>query len=449
MSQVQAVVLAAGKGTRMKTRKPKVLHELCGRSMLQHVLETLRSCSINDPVVVISPELREHVEAAGIRFVVQEPQNGTGHAVQVALPKLNGDALLVLSADMPLVSVALIQSVLERQRSSAADLTLVTARVELPSSFGRVVRDGSMIRCIVEERDATPQQRTIDEVNAGIYCFKTSALRSAIAGLSADNAQHELYLTDCVATIAQTSGRIETIEAQDLRSVIGINTRVELARADAMLRERLLQEHMLAGVTIVDPATTYVDVGVKIGMDSTIHPHSYLSGRTIVGKNCVIGPNAIIGNAAIADGAHVLQSVVKDSIVGDGVTIGPFAHLRGNTIIEANAHVGNFVEMKNTRMGQDAKAGHLAYLGDAEIGERANIGAGTITCNYDGTRKNKTKIGADAFVGSNSSLVAPLTIGEGALTGAGAVVLRDVPDGERVAGNPAKPLNKKRVVGPS
>jgi len=449
--RVQAIVLAAGKGTRMKSRLPKVLHELCGRSLLDHVLETLRASGVDDACIVISPDLREHVEASGLRYAVQEPQRGTGHAVQIALESLaEEDApILVVSADMPLLPVALIEGVISGRQEQDADLALLTARVPLPSSFGRIVRDRGVVARIVEQRDATPAEQQIDEVNAGVYCFKASSLRRVIKDLRPNNAQSEFYLTDCVALLAQSGARLQSFEAQDYREVMGVNTRVELAKARALLQQRILERHMLAGVTIVDPATTSVDVTVTMEPDTVIHPQSHIHGRSVVGKNCVIGPGSVIMNANIGDGAAVVQSAVKDSIVGARVSVGPFAHLRGNSIVEEGAHVGNFVEMKNTRMAKGAKAGHLAYLGDAEIGEGANIGAGTITCNYDGKRKNKTKIGAGAFIGSNSSLVAPVTIGDGALTGAGSVVIRDVPAGERVAGNPAKALAKKQVPEPT
>lgn len=451
MAGVHAVVLAAGKGTRMKSRRPKVLHELCGRSMLAHVLHTLALCDVGDIRVVVSPELREQAEALGLNALVQEPQLGTGHAVQIALQDVpaDGAALLVVSADLPLVPAALLRDVIGVRQSRSAAAALVTARVPLPSNFGRIVRQDGKVVGIVEERDATPEQLDMDEVNAGLYCFDQTPLRRAIAELKPDNSQNELYLTDCIAALAREETGVQSVEARDYRDVMGINNRVELAAARAIMQQLILQQHMLAGVTIVDPANTYVDAGVSIEPDTIIHPQTQLSGRTSVGRGCVIGPQTLVANSSIAEGAQVVQSVVKDSIVGAGVTVGPFAHLRGSSVIEQGAHIGNFVEMKNTRMGRGAKAGHLSYLGDAEIGAAANIGAGTITCNYDGKRKNKTKIGARAFIGSNSSLVAPVEIGEGALTGAGAVVLRDVPEGERVAGNPAKPLARKTPVEPA
>ncbi|HEV2879592.1 MAG TPA: bifunctional UDP-N-acetylglucosamine diphosphorylase/glucosamine-1-phosphate N-acetyltransferase GlmU [Candidatus Eremiobacteraceae bacterium] len=451
MNTVHAVVLAAGKGTRMKSRRPKVLHEICGSSMLAQVIQTLQRCDIGDIRVVINPELREHMEALGLRTVVQEPQLGTGHAVQLALADMPSDNIpvLIVSADMPLVPEQLLRDVVTAQRSDKAALAMATARVPLPSFFGRIVREGGKLARIVEQRDATPAQLAIDEVNAGIYCFDQATLRRAIAELSTDNAQGELYLTDCIAALARAGERIVTVEAADHRDVMGVNNRVELAAARAILQQRILEQHMLAGVTIVDPANTYIDAAVKIEPDTTIHPQTHLHGRTAIGRGCLIGPNTSISNSSIADGAEIVQSTVKESIVGEGVTVGPFAHLRGSTVVEQGARVGNFVEMKNTRMGRGAKASHLSYLGDSEIGEHTNIGAGTITCNYDGKKKHKTKIGKGVFIGSNSSLRAPIEIGDDAVTGAGSVVLHDVPPGERVAGNPARSLKKKGAAEPT
>lgn len=451
MDAVHAIVLAAGMGTRMKSRRPKVLHEICGSSLLAHVIQTLQRCEINAIHVVVNPELREHIEALGLSTVVQEPQLGTGHAVQLALADVpnNGTPVLIVSADMPLVPEQLLRDVVKAQRESKAALALVTARVPLPSFFGRILRDDGKVTRIIEQRDATADQLLIDEVNAAIYCFDQAALRRVISGLSNDNSQGEFYLTDCIGALAQLGGTIVTVEAGDHRDVMGINNRVELAAARAILQQRILEQHMLAGVTIVDPSNTYIDVAVKIEPDTTVHPQTYLHGRTAIGRGCIIGPNSFIANSSIADNAEVVQSQVRDSIVGESVTVGPFAHLRGSTVVEQGARVGNFVEMKNTRMGRGAKASHLSYLGDAEIGEQTNIGAGTITCNYDGKKKHKTKIGKKVFIGSNSSLRAPIEIGDDAVTGAGSVVLHDVPAGERVAGNPARSLKKKGAAEPT
>ena len=441
-----AIILAAGKGTRMKSRRPKVLHELCGRPMLDFVLDAVREAGAADCMVVVSPELREHV-AGRARTVVQESQNGTGHAVRLALEAL-GDpdaSLLVACGDMPLVPASLYSGVVRRQIQTRAAVALVTARVTLPSDFGRVTRIAGKVHRIVEHADASVEERRIDEVNAGIYCFDGASLRRSLQALSPDNAQGELYLTDCIGSLVAEEERIETVDAADPTDIMGVNTRVELAAARRIIQDRILRRHMLDGVTILDPATTYVDAAVSIGPDSTIYPQTHVRGTTVIGSGCVIGPNTTLSDARVGDAAQIVYSVARDCSIGKRVTVGPFAHLRGGSVVEEGAHIGNFVELKNTRMGRGVKAGHLSYLGDADLGEQANIGAGTITCNFDGTRKHKTKVGKRAFIGSNSSLVAPLEIGDDALTGAGSVVIRDVGEGERVAGNPAKPLPKRNV----
>ena len=437
--------MAAGKGTRMKSRTPKVLHELCGRSMFEHVLAAVRAAGADEIVAVVSPELQEPLARMAVRTVAQEPQNGTGHAMQLAMAALSESdgQVLVASGDMPLVPAQVLRSVIEGRERTEAPLALLSARVKLPTNFGRVIREGGKVTRIVENVDASEAERRIDEVNTGIYCFDERALRRHLGGLRPDNAQGELYLTDCIASIVRENGRVEAVLCDDAESVIGVNNRVELAAARVVLQRRILQSLMLSGVTVVDPAATYVDVDVQIGNDSAILPNTHLCGNTKIGAGCRVGPNALLENATLGDGAHVWYSIVRDSSVGAGASVGPFAHLRMGADAGERTKIGNFVELKNTRMSKGAKAQHLAYLGDAEIGEEANIGAGTITCNWDGKNKNRTRIGKKAFIGSNSSLVAPISIGDDALTGAGAVVIRDVAAGERVVGNPAKPIKKK------
>lgn len=444
MSGLIAVVLAAGKGTRMKSRTPKVLHDLCGVPMIEHVLSSVRALEPSEIIVVINRELEGRL-GDGVTCVIQEPQGGTGHAVQVALASArpNGAAVFVAAADMPLVGADLMREVVDARSRADTALSLLTARVDLPSPFGRVIRhDGRFVR-IVEVADASPAERGIDEVNAGVYCFAPDVLRRFLASLKPNNAQGELYLTDCVGAAIAAGDTVTTVQAADPRSVLGVNTRAELALARAEMQRRILERHMLDGVTVVDPAATWIDAGVRIGADTVVMPGTHLQGSTQIGAACVIGPNSVLVDARIDDEAVILCSVVATSHVEQGATIGPFAHLRGGTVVATGAHVGNFVEMKNTRFGRGAKAGHLSYLGDAEVGEKANIGAGTITCNFDGKRKHRTRIGAEAFVGSNTSLVAPVEIGDRGLTGAGSVVLEDVGPGERVVGNPARRIQKK------
>jgi bifunctional UDP-N-acetylglucosamine pyrophosphorylase/glucosamine-1-phosphate N-acetyltransferase len=446
----RAIVLAAGMGTRMQSSRPKVLHDICGRPMLWYTLRALAAAGVHETMVVtnpvVEPLVARLVADAGGRSIIQAPQRGTGHAVQVALSALSpgGGTIVVAYGDMPLVTPEIFAEVLAAVRAGdGAGLALVTARMPLPSSFGRVIRHGAEIAKIVEERDCTPAERAVDEMNAGVYAYDERALRAVIDELRDDNAQGELYLTDTVAGLLRAGQRVVPVACADYRLVLGINDRVELAAARAILNNRLCEAHMRAGVTIVDPATTYLEPDLAIGPDTVIYPNTAIGGATAIGARTTLGPNSRIANATIGDGVQITESVVLDSQIAAHVRIGPFAHLRGGNVVGADARIGNFVELKNTTLHAGAKANHLAYLGDAEIGERANIGAGTITCNYDGTHKQRTEIGAGAFIGSNSTLVAPLRVGAGALTGGGAVVIRDVADGERVAGNPAHPLVKK------
>ncbi len=445
---VRAIVLAAGKGKRMKSASPKVLHELCGRPMLWYVLNALRDAGVGEVVVVSSAELLPHLKQFPVRAVLQEPQLGTGHAVQVALREFSTqDAhMLVVCGDMPLIDAQIVRSLIERMAQDGPNppaLTLVTARMPLPSNFGRIIRKGEAVSRIVEESDCTDQERAVDEMNAGIYLYNESALRSTVATLRDDNAQKEYYLTDTVHRLVQEGNRVMAVASEDYRSVLGINDRSELARARRELNARLCETYMRDGVTIIDPGTTYVEPELRFGADTVIYPNTAVGRLSEIGMRCEIGPNTRISNSRLGNHVAVKDSVVLDSTLGDDVEIGPFAHLRSNTILSNGVHIGNFVEVKNSQLGERVKAGHLSYLGDATIDEDANIGAGTITCNYDGEKKHRTRIGKGAFIGSNSSLVAPVSIGDGALTGASSVITRDVGAGERVAGNPARPLPKK------
>ncbi len=432
----------------MKSSTPKVLHDLCGRPMLWYVLDALRTTGVTEIVVVANETLEPLLEPFGVRCVIQTPQRGTGHAVQVALAALEprDETVVVAYGDMPLVDHTIFEDVQTAVDADAGTaLGLVTARMPLPSSFGRVIRNGATIERIVEFRDATTAERAIDEMNAGIYAFDERALRDVIGKLDDDNAQGELYLTDTIGLLVAASRRVVPVQAVDYRLVLGVNDRVELAAARATMNERLCAEHMRNGVTIVDPATTYLEPELEIGADTVILPNTAIGGGSIVGERTRLGPNARLTNARVGDDARICESVVTDSAIGAHTFVGPFAHLRGGNAVGDHVKIGNFVELKNARLAGGVKAGHLAYLGDATIGAETNIGAGTITCNFDGVRKNTTTIGANAFIGSNSSLVAPVTIGADALTGAGAVVLRDVAPGDRVAGNPARSIGVKKA----
>ena len=444
--KVRAIILAAGKGTRMKSATPKVLHEICGRPMLWYVLETLAAAGIREPLVVIGPDLEPFAGSIRAPTVVQHEQLGTGHAVRVALDELGADSagrILIANGDMPLVGETVFARALEALVSDGAAAALVTVRMPLPSSFGRVVRRDGEVERIVEVRDASTDELRIDEMNAGIYAFEETALREVISQLNNANAQGEYYVTDAVERTVRGGKRVVPVAAGDHHSMLGINDRVELAQARAAMNARLCERYMREGATIVDPQTTYLEPELRIGRDTVIYPNSTIGRLSAIGRSCTIGPNVRLSNARLGDRVTIRESVVVDTQIADETIVGPFAHLRGETELGAGVRIGNFVEIKHAKLSRGAKASHLSYVGDAEVGEETNIGAGTITCNFDGVRKNVTKIGRNVSIGSNTSLVAPVTIGDDALTGASSVVTKDVAPGQRVAGNPARPLPKK------
>jgi len=446
---IRAIVLAAGKGTRMKSARSKVLHELCGRPMLWYVLRALRRAGISEIVVVVNEELEAEIARFDVDSVLQREQLGTGHAVRVALERLEphaGGRIVVACADMPLVTEEIFRGMvgsLEPRAGDEAVMSLVTVKMPLPSYFGRIVRRGSTVERIVEVSDATPEQLEIEEMNAGIYAFDEPALRDAVPRLRNANAQSEYYLTDTVQYFVDAGKHVRPVLAGHHLDVLGINDRAELARARKEMNARLCAQHMRDGVTIVDPDTTYLEPELEIGADTVVYPNTTIARLSTIGNACVIGPNSRLSHAVLGERVAVRESVVINSTVGSDVSIGPFAHLRDETNLGDGAHIGNFVEIKKSELARRVKVSHLSYVGDATIGEGTNVGAGTITCNFDGVKKNRTIIGRDVSIGSNTSLVAPVEVGDGALTGAGSVVTKDVPAGERVAGNPARPLPEK------
>ncbi|MBV8245470.1 MAG: bifunctional UDP-N-acetylglucosamine diphosphorylase/glucosamine-1-phosphate N-acetyltransferase GlmU [Candidatus Eremiobacteraeota bacterium] len=430
----------------MKSARPKVLHELCGRPMLWYVLRALREAGVSDVLVVASPDLEKNIAALGARSVVQREQLGTGHAVRIALDAMDAGngPILIAYGDMPLVPPEIFRDVLGGLHDSAApSLALVTVKMPLPSNFGRVIRNGTRVERIVEARDATPAELLVDEMNAGIYAFAEPELRHAVAQIDNKNAQGEYYLTDTISGLMRAGKSVVPVVAGDHLDVVGINDRAELALARREMNARLCERHMRDGVTIVDPATTYLEPELKIGADTVIYPNTTIGRLSEVGERCTLGPGTRLSAAIVGNGCVIRESVVADSELADDVHVGPFAHLREHARLEAGVRIGNFVEVKNSRLGPGVKANHLSYIGDADVGERSNIGAGTITCNFDGVRKNKTVIGRDVRIGSNTMLIAPVEIGDEALTGAGSVVTKDVGPKARVAGNPARPLPEK------
>ncbi|MEZ5316649.1 MAG: bifunctional UDP-N-acetylglucosamine diphosphorylase/glucosamine-1-phosphate N-acetyltransferase GlmU [Vicinamibacterales bacterium] len=429
------VILAAGKGTRMKSAQPKVVHALAGRPIIEHVLRTVDALRAAQTVLVVGHGA-DQVKAAlagrqGLQFVMQAPQLGTGHAVQQTESVLGDRAgtLLLLYGDVPLLSSGTLQRLLESHRNSRAAATVLTAEIADPYGYGRIVRDadGAIAR-IAEERDASGAERAIREINSGIYAFDLAPLFPALHELESDNAQGERYLTDLVALYRRKGLRVGTLCLESAEELRGVNSRADLADLTAVVRARKNRAVMLAGATLEDPSTTYIDEDVTIGADTIIGPGVTLEGRTTIGERCRIRAGARLTHATVGHDATILDgSIVIDSAVGDGAAVGPYAHLRPDSTLGPGARVGNFVELKKTTMGARSKANHLAYLGDSTIGEDVNVGAGTITCNYDGVKKHPTVLEDGVFVGSDSQLVAPVRVGKGAYVAAGSTVTEDVP----------------------
>jgi bifunctional UDP-N-acetylglucosamine pyrophosphorylase/glucosamine-1-phosphate N-acetyltransferase len=445
--KISAVLLAAGQGTRMNSDFPKVLHPLCGKPMVWHVLDALKSIATEKPVVVVghgAEAVKEYVQDSA-ECVLQEPQLGTAHAALQAESLLKGktDYVIVTYADMPLLRAETFQRLFETQRLNSGPLSLLTVFADDPREFGRIVRnaDGS-INAIVEEYVATAEQREIKELNVGAYCFRADWLWEALHRIEKNPRKGEYYLTDVVGLAVKDGLPVQAVLHDDFVETIGINTRVHLSEAEAALRARINREHMLNGVSMMDPASTYIEIGVKIGKDTTIMPNTYIHGNTFIGERNVIGPNTIIRNTTIGNGCKILASVMEGAVLEDDVEMGPFARLRKGAHLKSHVHMGNFGEVKDSTLQEGVKMGHFSYVGNAVIGERTNIGAGTITCNYDGEKKHPTEIGEDAFIGSDTMLVAPVKLGAGAHTGAGAVVTKNVPDDTLVVGMPARAIRK-------
>lgn len=437
MTELHVVILAAGKGTRMKSAVSKVVHPLLGRPLIEHVVRTTVELDAATTTVVVghgADDVRAALaEYPHINFVVQSPQLGTGHALLQAEPVLaaRSGTVLLLYGDVPLLSTGTLRQLLERHRGRRAALTVLTAEMADPYGYGRIVRDGSnAIVRIVEERDASGDERAIHEVNSGIYALELASLFDHLRDLATDNSQGEYYLTDLVSTAVRARRRVETLRIDDPSELRGVNTRVDLAVLARVLLDRTRRALMLGGVTIEDPDTAFVDADVTIGEDTIIAPNVTISGHTTIGARCHIRSGTRITDSVIGDDVTVLDHcLILESTVAGACAIGPFAHLRPGSEMGTGARIGNFVELKKTRLGAGSKANHLAYLGDAVIGERVNVGAGVITCNYDGVSKHQTTIGDGVFVGSDSQLVAPVTVGEGAYVAAGSTITQDVPPG--------------------
>ncbi|MFF5704486.1 bifunctional UDP-N-acetylglucosamine diphosphorylase/glucosamine-1-phosphate N-acetyltransferase GlmU [Streptomyces sp. NPDC012794] len=433
------VVLAAGEGTRMKSATPKVLHEICGRSLVGHVVAASRELDPTHLVVVVG-HAREQVAAhlagidAGVRTAVQYEQNGTGHAVRMALEELGGavdGTVIVVCGDTPLLTGETLRALAATHEADGNAVTVLTAEVPDSTGYGRIVRDPATgaVTAIVEHKDATDAQRAIREINSGVFAFDGALLADALGKVRTDNSQGEEYLTDVLGILREAGHRVGAAVGSDHRQILGINNRVQLAEARALLNARLLERAMLAGVTVVDPAGTFVDVTVTFGQDALIHPGTQLLGTTHIGEGAEVGPNTRLKDTRVGAGARVDNTVADGAVIGDGATVGPFAYLRPGTDLGRKAKAGTYVEMKNATIGEGTKVPHLSYVGDATIGEYTNIGAASVFVNYDGEHKHHTTVGSHCKTGSDNMFVAPVTIGDGAYTAAGSVITKDVPPG--------------------
>lgn len=450
LNDAAVVILAAGQGTRMKSRMAKVLHRAGGKPLVRQAIDTALEIAPPQRVFVVvgyqADEVRAEVEAAGAGAIHQKEQLGTGHAVMCGEDRLAelGGRLIVFVGDCPLIRAATLEELAETQRATGAAATVITTEVEDPTGYGRIIRgpDGGVLE-IVEHKACTPAQLAVREINSGILCFEAAALWKHIHELRTDNPAREYYLTDMVSILIRAGMRVTALKIADPNELLGINNRVELAEADRILRERKIRDLMIEGVTIEKPETVTVDANVKIGMDTIIGPFARITGDTVIGEKCRIGASAIIDHSVLGDNVEVFPfTMVSASRLDTGSHVGPYARLRMGAHLGESAHVGNFVELKKTHLGAGSKSMHLAYLGDSTIGAKTNIGAGTITCNYDGAKKHPTVIGKEVFVGSNSTLVAPIEIDEGAYIAAGSVITDRVPAKTLALGR-ARQVNKE------
>ena len=427
-----AVILAAGQGTRMKSKLPKVLHKALGKPMVQWVIDCLSQAGVEDKIAVLGhggDQVAAVVEGQTV-IVYQTEQLGTGHAVMQAAPALpaDNDCVLVICGDTPLLRAQTIQALLEKHQAEGNAVTLLTAYAENPTGYGRIVRQEQQITAIVEQKDADEQQKLIKEINTGTYCFDQKFLLQYLSALDTNNAQKEYYLTDLIKIANLHNLPVGGFVLADFNESLGVNNRIQLSQAEAILRQRKCEEIMLAGVTLIDPSATYIGADVVIGNDTTIYPNVVLEGKTVIGSDNVIGMNCRFVDSQIGNGNDIQSTVITESKVGNGCKIGPMAYLRPGTALADNVKIGDFVEVKKSQVGEGSKIPHLSYVGDSIVGSKVNIGCGTITCNYDGVHKYQTVIKDGAFIGSNTNLVAPVTVEENAFIGAGSTITKDVPD---------------------
>ncbi|MGE7604798.1 bifunctional UDP-N-acetylglucosamine diphosphorylase/glucosamine-1-phosphate N-acetyltransferase GlmU [Peribacillus sp. NPDC097675] len=450
MSNRYAIILAAGQGTRMKSQLYKVLHPVCGKPMVQHVIDQVNQLQIEDIVTVIGHGAEKVQEQLGdsCKYALQEHQLGTAHAVMQAESVLAGKSgiTLVICGDTPLIKAETMEELIALHEKSQAKATILTAYADKPDGYGRVIRsENGLVEKIVEHKDASIEERYVKEINTGTYCFDNQALFSALKKVSNENVQGEYYLPDVIEILKQEGETVTAFQSNNFEETLGVNDRVALSQAEQILRSRINEVHMRNGVTIIDPLTTFIETDVKIGQDTVIYPGTMIKGQSVIGPDCLIGPHSEIIDCEIGKGTEIRQSVAQDSHIGSSVKIGPFAHIRPQSDIHDSVKIGNFVEIKKTVFGKGSKASHLSYIGDAEVGENVNIGCGSITVNYDGKNKYLTKIEDDVFIGCNSNLVAPVTIAKGAYVAAGSTITKDVPQ-EALSVARARQVNKEDYV---
>jgi bifunctional UDP-N-acetylglucosamine pyrophosphorylase/glucosamine-1-phosphate N-acetyltransferase len=432
MNNLKAIILSAGKGTRMKSSLPKVAHKVCGKEMVNHVITASKEALIDDVIAILGhgSETVKEILPANTSVVYQYEQLGTGHAVMMAKDEIeDNDIVIVLCGDTPLIKSETLRSLIDYHRDNGYLATVLTTEVDNPTGYGRVIRDEeeNLVK-IVEEKDANQMEKACTEINSGIYCFNGRELKEALDKLDNNNAQGEYYLTDTIKLIKDKGLKVGAFKGSTIEELMGVNSRVELSKAEEIMRRRINESHMVNGVTIIDINSTYIESDVIIGNDTIIYPSSMIRGNTEIGSNCIIGQNSNISNSKIANNVEIVNSTVDKSIVGESSKIGPYAYLRPDSVLGKNVKIGDFVEVKKSNIGDNSKASHLSYIGDAEVGENVNIGCGVVFVNYDGKNKNKSIVKDGAFIGSNSNLVAPVIIEEKGYIATGSTITNDVPE---------------------
>ncbi|WP_064615633.1 bifunctional UDP-N-acetylglucosamine diphosphorylase/glucosamine-1-phosphate N-acetyltransferase GlmU [Streptobacillus moniliformis] len=438
-----SIILAAGKGTRMKSNISKLMHKVNGQPMIVKLVNTLNKAGLKKNILILGYLKEQILEVLDNEYVIQEEQLGTGHAVIIAKNRIleNDDDILICNGDGPLLTVETINKMKEKFEKDSLDCLILSCEVNNPFGYGRIIKENGKVTNIIEEVDATVEQKNIKEINAGVYLFKKTSLLSILDKFNNDNKKREYYLTDAVKLLNEEKLKVDSLVLEDEKEMLGVNSKSQLAEVSKILRERKNEELMKSGTILIDPNNTYIEEDVVIGEDTIIYPNVYIEKGTRIGNNCIIHSGTRIENSIIGNNVTIDNSVVELSVIEDNVSIGPFAHIRPNSLLKEKSKIGNFVEIKKSTLHKGVKCGHLTYVGDSEIGENTNIGAGTITCNYDGSKKHKTNIGKNCFIGSNSIIVAPVEIGENVLTAAGSVITKDIPN-DSIAFGRAKQVNK-------